>query len=95
MPSWTPADSSYDPNKFYTEGSDKSGRGDPTSVRFPPQTASAIAALVQSGKIDAYRTTSEFVRDAVIHRLQYIGEKLNGSSPRRSPPSVRKRTTTS
>jgi len=75
MPSWNPA-GSYDPNKFYTETTDKTGRGDPTTVRIPPQASASIAALVQSAKIDAYQTYSDFIRDAVIHRLHYIGEAL-------------------
>lgn len=72
---WKPA-STYDPDKFYTSASDKQGRGDPTTVRVPPQAASTIAALVQSQRIPEYTTQADFIRDAVIHRLQTIGEKI-------------------
>lgn len=76
MPSWNLVSSTYDPNHFYTEASDKSGRGDPVNARIPPQIAGTIAALVQSGKVPEYRTQSDFIRDAVVHRLHTIGEKV-------------------
>lgn len=75
MTSWNPA-GAYDPDKYYTEASDKNGRGDPVNTRIPPQIAGSIAALVQSGKIPEYRTQSDFIRDAVVHRLHTIGEKI-------------------
>ncbi len=77
MPSWKLSTGSYDPDKFYTEASDKSGRGDPLNARVPPQIAGTIAALVQSAKIPEYRTASDFVRDAIVHRLHTIGEKVD------------------
>ena len=76
MPTWKLTDSSYDPDKFYTEASDKSGRGDPVTARLPSQASGSIAALVQSAKIPEYRTQSDFIRDAVIHRLHDIGVKI-------------------
>jgi Arc/MetJ-type ribon-helix-helix transcriptional regulator len=76
MPSWNLV-GAYDPEKFYTEASDKGGRGDPVNARIPPQVAGTIAALVQSGKIPQYRTQSDFIRDAVVHRLHTIGEKVD------------------
>lgn len=75
MTTWNPA-GAYDPNKYYTEASDKNGRGDPVNTRIPPQIAGSIAALVQSGRIPEYRTQSDFVRDAVVHRLHTIGERI-------------------
>ena len=77
MPTWKLTDSSYDPDKFYTEASDKSGRGDPVNARIPPQIAGTIAALVQSAKIPEYRTQSDFIRDAVVHRLHDIGVRVD------------------
>lgn len=78
MPSWTlTSGSAYDPDKFYTEASDKTGRGEPSTVRLPAQVGGSIAALVQSAKIPEYRTQSDFIRDAVVHRLQSIGEKID------------------
>lgn len=84
MPSWTLSDGAYDPNKFYTEASDKSGRGDPVNARIPPQIAGTIAALVQSGKIPEYRTQSDFIRDAIVHRLHDIGERVDSGEIRRT-----------
>jgi len=77
MPSWKLSSGTYDPSKYYTEASDKSGRGDPANARIPPQIAGTIAALVQSAKIPEYRTQSDFIRDAIVHRLHTIGEKID------------------
>jgi Arc/MetJ-type ribon-helix-helix transcriptional regulator len=82
MPSWTPADT-YDPNAFYTEASDKKGRGEPINARIPPQIHGGIAALVQSGKIPAYQTQSDFVRDALVHHLHRMAERTNDEALRR------------
>lgn len=66
--SWTPADT-YSPDAFYTEASDKKGRGTPLQARVPPNIAHSIAALVQSGKLPQYETSSDFIRDALVHHL--------------------------
>lgn len=82
MTSWN-ASGAYNPDKYYTEASDKSGRGDPINARIPPQIGSSIAALVQSGVVSEYRTLSDFVRDAVVHRLHTIGEKIQSGEIQR------------
>lgn len=82
MPSWKPADH-YDPNAFYTEASDKKGRGEPINARIPPQIHHGIAALVQSGKIPQYETQSDFVRNALVHQLHRDAERTNSGELRR------------
>lgn len=82
MPSWKPADH-YDPEAFYTEASDKKGRGEPINARIPPQIHHGIAALVQSGKIPQYETQSDFVRNALVHQLHKDAERSNSPEIRR------------
>ncbi len=82
MTSWKPADA-YDPDAYYTEASDKKGRGEPIQARVPPQIAGAIAALVQSGKIPPYQTQSDFVRNALVHQLHKDSERTQDESLRR------------
>lgn len=76
MASWTPADN-YDPNAFYTEGTDKKGMGERITVRVPPRVVRGIAKIVQSGKIPPYETVSDFVRNAVVHQLHKDAERIN------------------
>lgn len=82
MPSWKPADN-YDPEAFYTEASDKKGRGEPIQARIPPQVSGAIAALVQSGKIPQYQTQSDFVRNALVHQLHKDSERTKDEALRK------------
>ena len=82
MTSWNPQDT-YDPDAFYTEASDKKGRGEPVQARVPPQIAGGIAALVQSGKIPQYQTMSDFVRNAIVHQLHKDAERTRDEGLRR------------
>jgi Arc/MetJ-type ribon-helix-helix transcriptional regulator len=75
MTSWTPADS-YNPDAFYTEGTDKKGQGDRITIRIPPRVGRGIAKLVQSGKIPPYETLSDFVRNAIVHQLHKDAERI-------------------
>lgn len=76
MASWTPAEN-YDPNAFYTEGSDKKGQGERITIRIPPRVARGISKIVQSGKIPPYETLSDFVRNAIVHQLHKDSERIN------------------
>lgn len=87
MTSWNAQDS-YDPDAFYTEASDKKGRGEPIQARVPPQIAGGIAALVQSGKIPQYQTMSDFVRNAVVHQLHKDAERAKDEALRRQVTMV-------
>ncbi len=82
MPSWKPADH-YDPDAFYTEASDKKGRGEPVQARVPPQIQGGIAALVQSGNIPSYQTQSDFIRNALVHQLHRDAERVDSGELRR------------
>lgn len=76
MASWTPAEN-YDPNAFYTEGTDKKGMGERITVRVPPRVVRGIAKIVQSGKIPPYETVSDFVRNAIVHQLHKDAERVS------------------
>lgn len=71
-PGWGVDQPGYSPSKFYTGSSD--GHGKQGSVRFncPPALLAEVQHLVQSGIIPAYRTTNDFFRDAMFHRLNVV-----------------------
>ena len=59
----------YRRDAYYTQASDKQGHSAKTTVKMPTNVAGEIHSLVASGKIPEYRTSVDFIRDAVIHRL--------------------------
>lgn len=68
----TSSNMGYDPHEFYTSSSDKKGHQQQFRVNVPPSLGSEIAQLVQSQRIPAYRTAQDVIRDALIHRLQWL-----------------------
>ena len=67
----------YNPLAFYTQASDKQGHSAKITVKLPVNVAGEVASAVQSGKIPDYKTTQDFLRDAVIHRLHAIQSQLD------------------
>jgi len=83
MGSWETQSSGYDQRKFYTQASDKKGHWHQLNIKLPTTVAGEIAKLVQSGAIDEYTSTQAFVRDAIIHRLEYISRYIESEDLRR------------
>lgn len=65
--------SSHGRDSFYLMSADKRGFSTSVRVRLSPQTLSEISALIQSGKWP-WRTMSQFVGDAVWHRLHDVSD---------------------
>jgi len=61
-----------DPNKFYYRSSDKNGHSQPVHARIPKHWDGAIAYIIETVK--AYKCKSDFVRDAVVHRIAYLAK---------------------
>lgn len=72
--SWATSTSGYDPRKFYVAASDKKGHSAKYQVPVPTTVAGEISKLVQSGFVEEYGSAQDFIRDAIIHRLQFISE---------------------
>lgn len=76
MSDWEVDSPGYSPEKFYTRSTDARGHTETMWLRLPPSLARVIAEVVQSRKIPQYRTAQDLVRDAIVHRLHYLKEKL-------------------
>ena len=63
----------YDQDDFYMTASDKRGHDKQMRLAVPPEVAGQIDAIVASNRFP-YLTGAALVRDAVIHRLQYLAE---------------------
>jgi Arc/MetJ-type ribon-helix-helix transcriptional regulator len=67
----------YSIDEFYCEATDGRGHSDNHRVRLKPQISGEIGALVESGRIPEYSTSSAFIRDAIVHRLRWLSENLD------------------
>jgi len=56
-------------DRFVCTGSDKKGHSSVTSVRVPPDVEGRISAMLAE-RVFPYSTFSDFVRDAIYHRLE-------------------------
>jgi len=65
-------DTTYNLEDFYTKSVDARGHKEVTRVAFPPNVLSTLSTIVQSGKIPAYRTVQDIIRDAVLHRIWWL-----------------------
>ena len=73
-PEWGTQDPSYGPEKLYTKGTDGRGNSHEVRVRMPPTVVGQIQSMVEQRLIPEYKTSADFVRDAVIHRLKWLEE---------------------
>lgn len=74
---WKTTDPSYSEDKFYTSSTDGQGHSSHIRVNVPPNVAGRVEALVQKGMIPAYKTRQDVMRDALIHRLNYIEDNFD------------------
>lgn len=82
-PTWSTGDyqdalnRDYSIDKFYTGSSDGKGHTTRMRVSIPPSVAALIGAVIESKRIPQYRRFTDFVRDAVQHRLHWVAEHLD------------------
>jgi hypothetical protein len=71
---WQTESEGYSPDKFYTRATDGKGHSEVVHLKLPPEITSVMAQIVQSRAIPDYRTAQDIIRDAIVHRLQYLRE---------------------
>ena len=59
------------PDQFLCGASDKNGHSIPVSFRALPEITGRLEALIQE-KVFPYSTSSDFIRDAIFHRLDQL-----------------------
>jgi Arc/MetJ-type ribon-helix-helix transcriptional regulator len=71
---WQLADA-WSEDEVYTAATDKRGHSEDLHVRVPPDVARKIEVLIEARVHPKLRTRSDFVRDAIYHRLHYWQER--------------------
>lgn len=66
----------YHLEEFYCRATDGHGHSEAMNLKLSPGVTGQIAAIVASGKLPTYRTPQDFARDAIVHRLKYVGELM-------------------
>ena len=66
----------YDPARIYTRSTNKFDHSTPLTVGFPREVLALVGKIVSSGVWGEYRSNQDFVRDAVVHRLQTMAAQL-------------------
>ena len=64
----------YAPDQFYTRSTNEKGFSTKMRVNLSPAINAAVMEMVHSKEFSAYHSVSDFIRDAVMHRLQYLRE---------------------
>lgn len=63
----------YSPDKFYTASTDDKGHHAALrTTSIPPYIQSAMREIIEQRYIPEYRQMGDIVRDALVHRLQYL-----------------------
>jgi hypothetical protein len=68
-------DEGYSLLRFYTRSTDGHGHGTQTNVRIPPDIYERMSALVATRRFPHYRTVHDVIRDAIVHRLAWLGDQ--------------------
>lgn len=75
----------YSLERVYKAAADRRGHSQPIQARMDTEIVGSLAELIASRLIPDYGTVSDFIRDAIYHRLHYWQEKIaQGWSPRLS-----------
>lgn len=74
---WALANShKYSPDRIYNRATDGKGHKENVLCPVPPSILHEIQALVASKVFPEYRTTQDFIRDAIVHRAKYVSERI-------------------
>jgi uncharacterized protein YwgA len=65
----------YSEERFYTKSTDEKGHGEKLQVRVPQGVDSQVYAMVR--EIPQYRHINDIIRDALIHRLEYLQKRYS------------------
>lgn len=71
----------YSEDRFYTRSTDAQGHGEHLRVRMPQGIEAQVYGAVR--EVSEYRTVQDLMRDAVVHRLEYLQKRYKMSDEAR------------
>jgi hypothetical protein len=80
----------YREDRIYTRSVDQRGFGTSVRAKVPPDIAAEMSKIVAKEWVPEYRTTADFVRDAIVHRLHYWSERITDKQLQRVVSSERR-----
>ena len=73
---WGVGGHEYSEAEFITRSTDHHGHFRHMRVNVPPEVAARVEAIVATKTIPAYRTGQDLIRDAIMHRLHWLEERI-------------------
>lgn len=75
----------YSPDRVYSVATDRRGHSERLTIRLTPEILADVSHAVHGNQLRGmYETVSDFVRDAMFHRLKWLEANTIGFSPRMS-----------
>lgn len=79
MDAWKTDGNEYDPSRFYTGSKDRQGHSTVIHVKIPDHFVGRLNEM--RDLVKEYRSHADMVRDALIHRVYWLEENLEGLEP--------------
>ena len=79
---WGTESSGYDPEDFYTGASDGRGHSANMQCPIPVTVAAELEQMIAAKEFPAYRTRQDFIRDAIVHRINQLADHRMASPTR-------------
>lgn len=77
-------DDHYDPNRYYTFGSDQKGHSSEIRLQIPKPLRGELQRLIESGVIHEYTTAQHVARDALYHRVKQLTRLIDNEELERA-----------
>lgn len=72
-------DGSYSPDDFYVASTNQHDHSETTQLKLPKHVKALANQFVNNEEIPAYRSVNDVIRDALVHRLQYLQHEYHAS----------------
>ena len=66
----------YDPARFYTRATNDHNHSKRVGAAVPPEIAGMAQQIVEQKRVPEYQSVGDVIRDALIHRLEWINQNL-------------------
>lgn len=72
-------DGAYSPDDFYVASTNQHDHSETVQLKLPKHVKALANQFVNNEEIPAYRSVNDLVRDAMVHRMQYLQHEYHAS----------------